>query len=651
MRNTATIKSLAVLKATWDVYHQDYIENFVPLLCAALRRRPDYRKLGFSVEDMTRAFSEDYGLVIPYHPAKTIIRRAKHRGYVTRAEHKYFPEKRITEGNEFDQISNRTELQEKRVIAEFIGFCKNKFNIQLTEKEAAEAMIGFLKHYDLDVVVASTRKSILPDVRTSKQQKFLFVSFVRSVYDIDSELYLFLVDIAVGHIIATVILNENLDNFAGCLQGQIIYLDTSIILKILDLESTEDAMASGEFVSLLRLQGADLRIFQHTRDETVGIIERCRSLLRPNAFDPLKASTVCLSLWENGYRESDIDEILATLERRIAGVGIHIVPAPDPNYDVRYQIDAEKLRRMIVEAYRRGSDSFDEHLTEYMIDRDIKSIEGIYKLRKGNRARQLTRCSHVFITQNHTMANVVMKFDEIEHNNAFAIPVCLTDVFVGTLIWLDSPNVATSINKRKLIANCYAALNPSVELIKRFVEIVDDLRRRDKITEDEYLLIRRDRIGRDLLVEKTYGEPNRLTPGLAASMVAEAKERMRQEQHDELVRQQRLTSDLTQELTALRARETGRIRRRQMRADRFAEVVSWVVVALVGVFCVLSIIVASYSPHWLPDWLRYILLGLATLFGVGGALFGINVKDSRQVLRRWVSRKLRDHALHFTPSG
>jgi hypothetical protein len=68
-----TIKSIALLKVIYEK-DKDYIDLFIPFI-ATLILKFDYKSI--EVEQVCSDFEKEYGLIIPYHPMQTILRRAK----------------------------------------------------------------------------------------------------------------------------------------------------------------------------------------------------------------------------------------------------------------------------------------------------------------------------------------------------------------------------------------------------------------------------------------------------------------------------------------------------------------------------------------------------------------------------------------------
>jgi hypothetical protein len=84
------------------------------------------------------------------------------------------------------------------------------------------------------------------------------------------------------------------------------------------------------------------------------------------------------------------------------------------------------------------SNNFNEIEKHDSIEKDIKSISSIIKLRRNNKPKKINEAGHIFITPNSTLAYICREYSLIENKGSFVIPSATSDVFLGTLIWLQS---------------------------------------------------------------------------------------------------------------------------------------------------------------------------------------------------------------------
>ena len=94
--------------------------------------------------------------------------------------------------------------------------------------------------------------------------------------------------------------------------------------------------------------------------------------------------------------------------------------------------------------------------------KDVASIAAVYRLRAGRRPTLLRAAEHVFVSINASLSFASKK--ALCDQKVREIPVCVTDVFLGTIMWINSPREAKRAARSRLIADCYAAVVPDATL-------------------------------------------------------------------------------------------------------------------------------------------------------------------------------------------
>ena len=384
MKNT--VSSLAILTSNWYVNKRDYIENFVPFIATLIKKR-GYEQL--DVKTVCADFAAEFGLSIPYHPMQTVLIRARKRGLLKKYSGVYVPIKDKVLEHEFSGSAKDQMRKQEKVIKEIGCFASEKYSYEMPRDRAESAFVSFLKEHDLDILFAAEGGSILPDVVTTKQDKHIVYSFICHAYESEPEVFQFIVDTAIGHLMANSILYREFNRFVSKLKGVYIYLDTRIILRLLGLEGEDRAIVYEEFLRTLLKEGARLRIFRHTYEETFQILEDCLHWIENSLYNPSRATSVLRFFVSKSYTKLDVQRFITKIETTLEQNGVTpdmIVDAPHrdaTDEGVQYQIDEEALQKAIVDTYKKNNPYFEELKGITSIQRDIKSITAVYKLRKG----------------------------------------------------------------------------------------------------------------------------------------------------------------------------------------------------------------------------------------------------------------------------
>ena len=656
------ISSLALLKVNWDnANHRiDFIESFVPFVVTLINRR-NYKTL--SVSTVCKDFESEYGLQIPYHPMLAILSRVMRGGYIRKGKRgNYIPIKDKVVADDFTDIALEQGRKYKRVLDTFLQFSDQVYGEKLSESEAEGIFISFLRDHDLDILFVNQElETLLPEATASITQRYLINSFITRAHESDPEMFAFIVDISVGHVIANTLLYRDFDKYQGNLLECNFYLDIGFLFNVVGINGVEKKEAYTDFVRLLASQRAYLFVFRHTFDEFMGILEGCMHWVESAYFDPLKASRAAIYFVENSFSSSDIEQFILSVPSRLSELGIEIADPPAPRESEFYQIDEEQLTTTIVDIYKGGKGYFDEYEKEFTVYRDVRSISAVCKLRKGCRPITLQDAKHVFVTTNSALALASRVFEsQSTEAKFFFIPAALTDVFVGTLVWIQSPmKVTTGLNEKRLIANSYASLQPSRAMVKKLTETADHLKNTGVITIQDVTILKQSRLARNLLQEETLGDPNRFTDKTAIEILDEIRSGIRREEVDRLQEDRRGFQDqeraLSEQLEQERLRaydaeqmhnqsqaELQRVlhtkseieKRIETTADRITSLVIGAYYVISGVIIAVAVTFQLFpSVFGTSKVLRIVLITLAAVLSAASLATGAKFKDTGQALR------------------
>jgi len=630
---TNAVLSLAILKVNWDQLKRDYIEIFVPLIVYLIHKR----KLSeIDVNKICSIFSDEWGLTIPYYPMVTILNRVKKRGFIRKRMNSWFPVENKILGSNYINISSAQLRKHEKVISEFIKFCEAEYGEKLSKEESNLALISFLKAYDLDILFACHQQTILPDVKASKKHKFLISSFIKKSSQSEPEVFQYIADIAIGHILANALLFDDFSKFQGKLKGTCLYFDTSFIFSLIGLAGSDRYKVVSDFIKTLSGLGSNLFIFRHTYEETKGILETCLQWIGKSGYDPLKASAALNYCVQSNFKSSDVERLIVNLDSKLEEYNIVVQETPDPTSNSEYQIDEKELSDKIISNYKSINPAFDESDKSLTIEYDVKSISRIYKLRKGRQPKNIKEARHIFVTANSALAYASKKFeDTIE--DSFTIPACLTDVLLGTLIWLQLPHKMERINEKKLIADCYAAMQPDNTIIGKYLKELEKLRNEGKTNENEYYLLRTSRVARELLAEKTMGDPKNVFEKTPQEILQEIK-------REETAKYKKMEEALLQAKDRLEGIQISK-NEIQERIEKVAEWVARISTILVFVFLVPAVLLALYFKHiptspGVNSSIKTFFVIILVALNFISFVFGINILGIANSARRLIRAKV-----------
>lgn len=629
MATDRTIACLALLKSEWDEQKKDYIEIFIPL-AATLMVRKSYSEVDPAT--LSEDFEKEYGLTIPYHPMCTILNRLRKRKMldtISSKDRKYHPKLQELETLNISTVQQEHLRKQEKLLASLVHYAKEHYDVILTQAEAEEAFIDFLHQYDVQVLMTIQKQSMLPRVKYSKQARFLVSKAIEHAVESEPALAGYFADAAIGHIIASTILYDDYDeHYSGRLKKLHLYLDTPVLLPIVCGKRHLRYSSTCEFLRLLQQQGAILLAFEHTQDELYGILSQCRRIIDSGNIDLRKASNVLRFFWDKGYTSSDLDLIISDFSHKLRSSGITVALSPDYENSKLLQIDELRLYKSIRDEYQRTDRFFDEESKKTTIEKDIKSISSIYHLRGGKAGPNLSSARCILVTTNATLAYICKKFASQHSEFSQSFPVCITDVFLGTVAWLYSPAEKGDISKR-IIADCYAATQPDQALIGKFLEQVETLTSEGSLTEEQCYLLRTERTCLNLLGEKTLGDPDNITEYTSHEILEMYVQRSK-----EYLSLKVEADGQRKELESEKEEHETTKRNIRRRAKHLAQVLSWA--SCVLVFCVFLL-----SFFWSFDGIfRWMCIFVMIGVSIMNLWFGIGFVNVQELMAERIEKKV-----------
>lgn len=617
-----TLVSVAILKANWDIRHSDYIENFVSLFSNLLKVKK-YKEI--DVDQLGKDFKSEYGLSIPYHPLMVILTRLKKKGFIYRDDNKYLVREVANDEQDFESTSQNQQRKLNKLINSLVEFGA-KENFILNEESAEQALIGFFKNNELSFLFAAKGQAVLPTSDATKSSNYIVAKFIQHAKDGDPEIFSFLVDVAVGVALASTILyGEDLKSFMGSNKGSNFYFDTGYLLSLLGVNGEEKRKAF-ELLTVSMLDSkAGLYVFEHTYDEMSLLLTAALSWINKKNYDIQKASRVLKFFLNNNYTETDIEIFIAKIPSILDKYSIKKIPKPSYNKDSHYQIDEAQLKELLLEEYK-NSQPFDESQKDYTLNKDIDSVYSICKLRHGRIAYTIKDASHIFVTTNTTLARLSSKVQS-EDNAPFSIPPCVTDVFIGTVIWLQNPIQSSLLSEKKLIADAYAAVQPDSYLIKRYVEELDTLKKKEEISNVEYLFLKTNRVAHNILTEKTRNDGDNFKTATSREILDQINKEHIAELNKRAENYKIISEEKTREVEIKNKEIENKEFDKKVITERydksvklFTTLIVWLILpAIIGIF-VVSLFVITFPTPFDGTFIRilaFILTTMVSVLGIG----------------------------------
>lgn len=588
--SNSLIVSLAFLKVNSDSNGKDYLDNFLPLVAECLRESKDSV---VSINNLQNDLKERFGICIPLQVIKSLLSRARKKDYVLLKDHTYYRNEGILCNLSFQNSQTKIQRIYSALIQDFQKFSKEKYEKDLSEQEAEQLILSFISYNQTKIFQGNQDFKILPDYpELNIGNKVIIADYITTVHECNPQVFDYIETIVKGYMIANALYLPDSNISSKKFQKTKIFFDTSFIIFALGFSGDEIRVPCIELLDLLYVNGAQLCCFRHTVDEIKGILNACSNRLGQIDDSAFGRSIQFFS--SHGYTASDIKLLISTLERAIESLRIHIVNKPD-YYIHQYVINEEELGATLRDKVK--------YPREGALTRDVDSISSIYRLRKGQSYFCIEDSKAIFVTTNNTLARTINEFYYQDHDNSTVSP-CITDYSLTNIVWLKTPTKAPNLPMKRVIADCYAAIQPDDALMARWIREINKLNDRGALIPEDYYFMRFSDEASKALMEFSLGDLDAVSEGTIPEILQRAKRKITEETEqrlkevnqnlsDEIARRKASEEEIQSTQNKNDKKEMDRMSNLRIRANRLAKIATRILRVLSFLILILGLIISS----------------------------------------------------------
>ncbi|AHC15453.1 hypothetical protein [Salinispira pacifica] len=622
-QNQKLLNSLSALSIMLEQAKKDYIELFLPFMKDIFQTR-NYSEIDPHL--IVNDFLEIHNLPIPYHAVISILNRCKKRKMIFIQNRKHHVARDLSQ---FEDLSSY-EHDSAPLIQDLHGFLTAQFNPELTVEEVYKIFLAFLDDYSYQILLNYKKGVRFADIKLRKTEKNHIGKYIDQLIELNSPLAKELISLTVSSLVVNLITFENIENFEGKLKKVKIFIDTPVILKYIGVEGIEKENAFKELFSLIKSHGGEICIFKHTYEETMQILNDCQRYIEDDSYDPKLASPALKYFVAKEYTSAALSLFISKVNTKLNKEKIEYDIEVDPNEYVDHQINEEKLFKCIHDSYKNYNHVSENWKKRAVVLKDVKSISNIFRLRKGDSPVSLAGAKYIFLTTNSGLAFASFDFEKEEFED-YNIHACFTDVFLGTILWLQNPIQTKNINRLNLIAKCQDYLEPEERLIELFLEKIERLKNEDIISENEFYFLRTHKIVIEKLNERTSGDHENFYDKTPEEILEEIKTEARNETASEYEPFKAENEVLKKDLNNSTENLSNINSNIELIASRIGTAVSWFIVILLAIIVVLGFYFSENVPP--SNWIVRLVIRIGgALIGILNILFGFNLLGLRKKL-------------------
>lgn len=510
------IVNMAVVKVNWDqAAAAPFLDNYLPLVLYTLKEMAADE---VSTHDFKARFEEVADFRVPHNVALVLLNRAmKKYGAIKRSRvGVYSIDRSVLPEDDYLENRRQQERAFKELSDRFISYCKSEFGVTISEEEAGRYFFEILYQIAPRLFSSAMMDSEVESSADSSHWKYgyLVSRFISYVNERDQQSLDIVLSFVRGAMLTETFYYQAPEDVQSKIRDVSVYLDTSLLLDIFGFAPETQYAPARELVEMLRELAVPLRCFAKTRGEIDAILHA--TSLNAQRFGRVRdARPGSVGDYFNsiGSSSSDIEVERNRVDAYLEKYGIEVVDAPA--YLGKYGID------------EAGLDAAIKARIPYQPDdsraRDVDCIAAVFRLRQGKIRRKLLECKAIFVTKNSDLASASTKFFNEQYGHSDT-PLCIPDQVFTTLVWLKTAKKVPDLPRERVVANCFAAMQPSEEMWRRYASEARKLLEQGTITESDYELLVHSTDSRLHLMNLTFGDSEKIV-----GTVEEILERSRQE--------------------------------------------------------------------------------------------------------------------------
>lgn len=468
--------------------HGDIGMGLEPLFAPLIQRRTGEI---FNPDLFAADVSDTYGLRMHPYVAHDMAAKLEQQGLLSV----------VSKGDGFIQYRNITknidypdfdEHQINDILVKFFSYCEErirKFRIEITQ-ERLESAFGkrlitmeflhivhrpqpsYLKSSTLTLAKKETEdalekldETLDEDTRIDSILDYLCASFFYDLNQHDPEAFRLLSDVSCGALLAEVVLGLRTPPSSGqTAEGLMIFLDAPFIMELLSLGTEDQNENAKELCKFILKTKANVCCFAHNIKEIEDNIDGpVRNLAHHMEVYGPTGRLLLQDSAARTYVRSIRKDVAIAVER----VGIEIIDMNDKTWTQNNKFYTPAMEEHLAR-------NIGMYLNPVARERDAKSVSDIIRIRGDTAsAASLFGSKAVFVTENPRLSNLAN--EHLKHELRYvegSFPPIITDRYLAGVLWIAQGGEGLDVPRRKLLANCTAAMIPRRDVITKMYEFL-----------------------------------------------------------------------------------------------------------------------------------------------------------------------------------
>lgn len=489
----------ALIKANVD---NEYNEAMLQFVLYVIKKK-HYDEI--NVEALCKDFEQIIGFVIPYFPMKNLLNEALKDGFIEYTKDKKFiPNFSNIDKSVFMNDINNENKKFAALLHDFKSFVLRTNNERLTDDDADKIISCFIEEQGM--LLFNEKDNYF----NSCHEEYLFAKYLEELYLKDIKQFEYINELIVGRLLSEYLLYN--DDEEEYLSNITVYLDTGFIFRLLGIDGLKREGIYTQLLTQMKSLGIKTKVYEHTYGEISGIILNSIQWINNPAYNPVMSNDIINYFVRNSYTEEYVENYAINLKNTLSDLGVEIEIMPYPQNVPPNVISEMDYYDAIVKQYKENNEDFDESGKQNTIYMDAKSFFYTDYLSNGVTANSISDIKHLFVTTNFTLAFALKKLlSEHKRINDYGIPFCVTDSFLGVVLWKTAPDKIADYTRNRLIVAMNAAFLPKEALLEKLVSSLEKCVDDGTISSEQCYMLKTTHLAHKYLMDITKGDPELFT--------------------------------------------------------------------------------------------------------------------------------------------
>ena len=545
------IGCLAAMRA--NIIENDMISSYVPFVATVLMKEKEGAPDGkVEISNIIKRFTADYGFEIERAPMVSILSKCVRRGIITRSKHGYYTviEDKCREVAISESEVSREGAKYQKVVTALCEFYKERYKVDdISKADVEESLLLFFYRHSVKTLRLGfgTNEQVENQSLKDISHQYIVSQFILEAKKENDEIFRLVQSLALAFLMSSCIAyTEDRDDRSqiDAYKNICVYVDTPWLLRIIGANDDEMQAAELELLKRIKKLNGKLFIFRHTYDEALHILQDCLFWIDNPECNVTYASNALRSFIRRKFQKEDVSEFVDTFDYKLKINGIEI---DDSDYvNGKYYtspIDENPIFQTIKNTYKPPETGHGGYVKNGTIENDAKSIAYILRKWGSKRSNTYRQAKYVFVTTNEGLAFAARKLPkEYNINNMNNVYPCITNVYLGTNIWLSAPvKTIETFSMKKLLSDCMTQIEPSEKLINAVQRSIDKYAKDESVSQERLYLLRTRAFSNDYIMDVTLGDENRFNDSICDELIENLENEIKQPLKDE---NDRLSSSL-----------------------------------------------------------------------------------------------------------